>query len=105
MSRMFAFCPATGTSARVVVATLLETIESFAYGVEVAPIATLSVEVESATEPTLFVVQPPPLEAPPVAIVPQPILPEASVCSASPPPQERIEFMLNVLACAAARYE
>ena len=85
---MFAVCPDAGTKASVVVAALPESIENFAYGVEVAPTDTRSVDVASVTSPALLVVQPPPLDAPPLASVPHVTVPEASVCKAWLPVQE-----------------
>jgi hypothetical protein len=82
MSKMLAVCPDAGKRARVVVPAAPERIESFAYGVEDAPIATRSDDVERVMEPILFVVHPPPVEAPPVEIVPQTMFPLASVVSA-----------------------
>ena len=78
---MFAVCPPVGLKAKVVDAFEVETIASFAYGVEV-PSPTLSVEVARVTCPTLLVVHPPPVDAPPTETVPQVMLPAPSVLSA-----------------------
>jgi len=75
ISRIFAVCPEAGRSARVVVAAEPERIESLAYGVDEAPIATRSVVVESDTLPILFVVHPPPVDAVPPVTVAQTISP------------------------------
>ena len=50
--------------------------------------ATRSDVVESVMEPILLVVHPPPVEAPPVEIVPQTTFPDPSVVRAWPPAQE-----------------
>lgn len=81
----------------MVVAADPDSIVSFAYGVDEAPITTMSVDVEIATRPTLLVVQPPALDVPPVAMVPQTTLPEPSVCSACAAVHARIVFNVNVL--------
>ena len=85
---MFAVCPPFGTRASVVVALAPERIVNFAYGVVEAPTTTRSVVVESETRPTLLVFHPPPLDAPPIAIDPQEIFPDPSVCNAWPPVHE-----------------
>jgi hypothetical protein len=85
---MFAVCPDAGRSARVVVAALPEMTESFAYEVVVAPIPTRSEVVASVTAPTLFVVQPPPVDAPPTETVPQTMFPFESVVRAWEPAQD-----------------
>lgn len=51
---------------------------------------TLSEVVAKVTEPMLLVVQPPPVDAPPVETVPQTILPDESVVRAFDPAQEVI---------------
>ena len=84
---MLAVCPAAATSAKVVVAVLPEMTLSFAYEVVVAPIPTRSLVVARVTAPTLLVVHPPPVDAPPTDTVPQVIFPCASVLSAWPPAQ------------------
>lgn len=94
---MFAVCPEPATSASVVVAAEPDITVNFAYGVDDAPIATISVVVESETRPTLFVVQPPAVEEPPVEIAPQTTLPVPSVCSAEAPVQPSDVASMRVL--------
>ncbi len=90
MSMMFAVCADAGKRASVVDAVLLETTESLAYGVVVAPMPTVSVVVASVTFPILFVVQPPPVDAPEIDIEPHDTLPELSVWSASEPVHDEL---------------
>ena len=83
ISMMFALCPEAGSRARVVVAVDPERTASFAYGDEVAPIATRYVVVDRVMTPPFTVspedVHPPPEDAPPTEIVPHETLPEGSV--------------------------
>ena len=88
MSKIFPVAAAAGLRASVVEPALVEMTESFAYGVvDALPMTTPSVEVASVTAPTLLVVQPPPVLAPPTETVPQTMLPFESVVSACAPVQ------------------
>src|SRR4051812_29782899 len=72
MSKMSAVCAAAGMSASVVVAGESEESTSLANGVEEAsPIDTRSDDVARLPVPTLFVVQPPAVERPRLATLPQ----------------------------------
>ena len=74
--------------ASVVVAALPDSIDSFAYGDDVAPIPTRSVVVDTVTLLGSEKVHPPADELPPDATTPHDTMPLESVCNAEPPTQE-----------------